>query len=69
MSFIQSLTWVLGVLCVAASAAVVPQKPTQSFSGEHLSFFEKEVRPILQNNCALCHDSNKHTSGFSVESR
>ncbi len=69
MSFFQSLTWVLGVMCVAASAAVAPQKPTQSFSGEHLSFFEKEVRPILQNNCALCHDSSKRTSGFSVESR
>ena len=41
----------------------------ESFSAEDLSFFAKEVRPILQNNCALCHDSSKHTSGFSVESR
>ena len=69
MSFFQSLTWVLGVICLALSAVAAPEKPTQSFSGEHLSFFEKEVRPILQNNCALCHDSSKRTSGFSVDSR
>ena len=61
--------WVLGLICLATSAVAAPQKSTESFSAEDLSFFAKEVRPILQNNCALCHDSSKHTSGFSVESR
>jgi hypothetical protein len=51
------------------SAVAAPQKSTQGFSAEDLSFFAKEVRPILQNNCALCHDSGKHTSGLSIESR
>src|SRR5258706_12570819 len=67
MSPFQS--WVLGLMCLATSAVAAPQKSTQGFSAEDLSFFAKEVRPILQNNCALCHDSSKHTSGFSVESR
>ena len=69
MSLFHALTWVLGLMCLATSAVAAPQKSTQSFSAEDLSFFAKEVRPILQNNCALCHDSSKRTSGFSVESR
>jgi len=56
-------------MTLVASAVAAPQKSTQSFSDEDLSFFAKEVRPILRNNCALCHDSGKHTSGFSVQSR
>ena len=60
---------VLGLMAWATSTVAAPQKTTQSFSAEDLSFFAKEVRPILQNNCALCHDSGKHTSGLSVESR
>ena len=69
MSFFRPLKWVLGLMCLAASAWRRQQKSTQSFTAEDLSFFAKEVRPILQNNCALCHDSTKRTSGFSVESR
>jgi hypothetical protein len=69
MALFQSLIWGFGILCLATSAVSAPQKSTQSFNAEDLSFFEKEVRPVLQNNCALCHDSSKHTSGFSVESR
>ena len=63
--------WTRGLALVAltSSFAAAAQKPSQTFSGEDLSFFAKEVRPILQNNCALCHDSAKRTSGFSVESR
>jgi uncharacterized protein DUF1553/uncharacterized protein DUF1549/cytochrome c len=69
MSLFQPLTWALGLMTLAALAVAAPQKPTERFSAEALFFFEKEVRPLLQNNCALCHDSIKHTSGFSVESR
>ncbi len=71
MSLLHRLTWVLvlGLMAWATSTVAAPQKSTQSFSAEDLSFFAKEVRPILQSNCALCHDSGKHTSGFSVESR
>ena len=71
MSLLHRLTQVLvlGLMAWATSIVAAPQKSTQSFSAEDLSFFAKEVRPILQNNCALCHDSGKHTSGLSVESR
>src|SRR5580765_4200011 len=69
MCFFQPLTCALSLMTLVASAVVAPQQSAQSFSPEDLSFFAKEVRPILQNNCALCHDSSKHTSGFSVESR
>src|SRR5262245_61603433 len=68
MYLVRSLTWVLGLMSLATSGVAAPQA-TQVFSAEDLSFFAKEVRPILQNNCALCHDSSKHTNGFSVESR
>ena len=69
MSLFQPLGWALCLMSLATSALAAPQKSTQSFSAEDLTFFLKEVRPILQNNCALCHDSGKRTSGFSVESR
>src|SRR4030095_11559068 len=69
MCFFQPLTCALSLMTLVASAVAAPQKSTQSFSDEDLSFFAKEVRPILRNNCALCHDSGKHTSGFSVQSR
>ena len=69
MSLFQPLKWALCIMSLATSAVAAPQKTTQSFSAEDLSFFAKEVRPLLQNSCALCHDSSKHTSGLSVESR
>jgi Protein of unknown function (DUF1553)/Protein of unknown function (DUF1549)/Planctomycete cytochrome C len=69
MFLFHALTWVLGLVTLATLVVAAPQKSTQTFSAEDLSFFAKEVRPILQNNCALCHDSSKHTNGFSVESR
>ena len=69
MSLFRPLKWILGLLCLAPSALAVQQKSAQSFTAEELSFFAKEVRPILQNNCSVCHDSTKRTSGFSVESR
>jgi hypothetical protein len=56
-------------MTLASVAVAAPQKPPQMFSAEEVSFFEKEVRPLLQSNCALCHDSDKHTSGLSIESR
>jgi hypothetical protein len=65
----RPLIFVLGLTCLATSAVSPQQKSAQDFGAEDLSFFAKEVRPILQNNCALCHDSGKHTSGFSVETR
>lgn len=68
MSLSKFLIRVLGIGYLATSALAAPQKSAQS-SAEELSFFAKEVRPILQKNCALCHDSGKRTSGFSVDSR
>src|SRR5262245_9130377 len=68
MSRFQILTGVLGFIFFASWAMGI-QRPTENFTAENLSFFSNEVRPILQNQCALCHDSTKRMSGFSVESR
>ena len=39
MCFFQPLTWALSLMTLVASAVAAPQKSTQSFSAEDLSFF------------------------------
>ncbi len=65
--------------CLAAPLAVFPalvalpllgqQSAGELFSPEAVRFFESEVRPVLLNNCASCHNDELRTSGLSVESR
>src|SRR5258708_7054753 len=31
--------------------------------------FEQRVRPVLDANCAPCHDAKNHNSGFTISSR
>ena len=45
------------------------QEPSERFSADAVRFFENEVRPVLLNNCAACHNDKLRTSGLSIESR
>ena len=69
MFFIRSFTYALSLMILSAFSLDAAQRSAPGFSTEELTFFEKEVRPTLQKNCALCHNDSKRTSGFSVESR
>ena len=64
------LTVLLAVLItVAALPLLAQQPPGEPFSPDAIRFFENEVRPVLLNNCASCHNAKLLTSGLSVESR
>ena len=56
-------------ITVAALPLLAQQPPTEPFSPDAIRFFENEVRPVLLNNCASCHNAKLLTSGLSVESR
>lgn len=48
----------------AASAAAEPR-----FSPADLEFFEKQVRPVLAENCLKCHDDKKQRGGLRLDAR
>jgi mono/diheme cytochrome c family protein len=41
----------------------------QTFPADQIEFFEKQVRPILADNCYECHGATKHQSGLRLDSR
>ena len=45
------------------------QEPSERFSADAIRFFENEVRPVLLNKCAACHNDKLRTSGLSTENR
>ena len=63
--------FLIGVTLLAV-LPVVPtrgQTPTQEFSPEATLLFEADIRPLLENNCRVCHNDQALSSGLSVESR
>ena len=52
-------------LALSAYAAETTSAPTAA----QLEFFEKEVRPVLIDNCYKCHGPKKQKSGLRVDSR
>lgn len=40
-----------------------------SFPPEQIEFFEKEIRPVLAENCYDCHGGHKHENGLRVDLR
>ena len=52
-------------LRLSAPAADMASSPTAA----QLEFFEKEVRPVLIDNCYKCHGPKKQKSGLRVDSR
>jgi cytochrome c553 len=52
-------------LALSATAAETAAPPTAA----QLEFFEKEVRPVLADNCYKCHGPKKQKSGLRLDSR
>jgi mono/diheme cytochrome c family protein len=52
-------------LALSATAAEMASPPTAA----QLEFFEKEVRPVLADNCFKCHGKDKQKSGLRLDSR
>src|SRR5688500_7188720 len=57
-----------------ALLGVVPLLPLQLFAAEPpdaeaLTLFEKEIRPVLVDQCFECHGPKKQSSGLRVDSR
>ncbi len=53
----------LTVGCLLATAV-----PSHSESKDHMAFFEKEVRPVLAENCYECHGADKQKGGLRLDS-
>ncbi len=63
--------FLIGVALLAV-LPVVPtrgQASTQEFAPEATLLFEASIRPLLENNCRVCHNDQALSSGLSVESR
>ncbi|MEI6794932.1 MAG: c-type cytochrome domain-containing protein, partial [Verrucomicrobiota bacterium] len=52
-------------LALSASAAEMAAPPTAA----QVEFFEKEVRPVLADNCYKCHGPKKQKSSLRLDSR
>ncbi len=59
----------MGILAVFLGWACPAYSEVLAFSPESIQFFEIKIRPLLHENCLGCHNSQKLTSGLSLESR
>ncbi len=50
-----------------ARVAEVPKPDTRVATAEQIEFFEREVRPVLLENCASCHGPEKQSGGLRVD--
>ena len=66
--FIGLLSWALVPTTVLTAKSFVQ---TSTINAEGLSFFEKQIRPILVNQCYQCHSSQakKLAGGFRLDTR
>ncbi|VTS07129.1 PSD1 and planctomycete cytochrome C domain-containing protein [Tuwongella immobilis] len=46
-----------------------PAEKPVAFSAEDVAFYEKEILPILKQNCYKCHGDGKERGNFSMENR
>jgi len=51
------------------SAAPSAPVPETRFSPADIEFFEKQVRPVLVENCTKCHDDKKQKGGLRLDAR
>src|SRR6266478_7724036 len=61
----------LVVLCSPTVLAAETNSPLLEFSRDQIEFYEKEVQPLLAENCYKCHShqSDKIKGGFVLDSR
>lgn len=55
----------LSAVCLVSSSL----HAQQSFPADQVEFFEKNVRPILVENCQSCHGAEKQKNGLRLDSR
>ncbi|MGN6137027.1 MAG: DUF1549 domain-containing protein, partial [Aureliella sp.] len=53
---------------VAATAGRSEAKQPRKFSAQELEFFERDIRPLLAENCASCHGAEKQSADLRVDS-
>jgi hypothetical protein len=46
-----------------ALIAAAPGRPDRRFDAESVEYFEKKVRPLLVNNCNICHSADTNSKG------
>ena len=63
----MSFRSLFGPILIALSATAAEQAAPPSAA--QLEFFEKEVRPVLADNCYKCHGPKKQKSGLRLDSR
>ncbi len=57
------------IMVGAAFATAAPQRPAPPANAAEIEFFEKNVRPVLVQQCGGCHGAKLQQSGFRVDSR
>jgi mono/diheme cytochrome c family protein len=67
--FTRPLRLLGGATAILNIHAAVLAADAQAFPPEQIEFFEKEVRPVLADNCYDCHGSHKHENGLRVDLR
>jgi len=74
----MSVRWLLPILVLALFVLLIPsavadadKKPTadKQFTPEQVTFFEKEVLPILEANCTRCHGESKARGDLRLDTR
>ena len=57
-------------ICVVPLFAVVTAEDQPAkFKPKDIEFFEKQVRPVLAENCYACHSAKKQEAGLRLDSR
>ncbi|MDA7921398.1 PSD1 and planctomycete cytochrome C domain-containing protein [Verrucomicrobiales bacterium] len=57
------------LVSLATSGAVFCADPPPTFEPAQIEFFEKEIRPILADNCLDCHSGTKAKVGLQLDHR
>lgn len=65
----RPLRWLGGTALCFSFQAAAAAADAPVFPPEQIEFFEKEVRPVLAENCYDCHGSHKHENGLRVDLR
>ena len=70
-SALASIVTLLCTLVGADGLVVADEKKPPTFTPEQVAFYEKEVAPVLKNNCFKCHgaDEKKIRGGLRLTSR
>ena len=60
--------WIVSI-CLGAASAAIADTPPKGFTPEALSFYDREVQPLLKAHCYKCHGDAKVKGNFSLTTR